>query len=489
MSTTTSSTPTNNNNNNYSSSSDTNELTLEIPVWVNGKRKWVTGITKKTTFDDLIYALLVQADLLKPSGIPNVSSNNVTGYAIAECTQLTVSSPSNTNDCETPSLVTQRIMKGRTKVIKTYKNWQFDKLPLTILHLVPTSSLIDNNSSTSKFRSKIFRRFLSSKSSQSTSTLPSFISPSQSDSSLASIGNNQGQCQISYQQKSLNDIQENMNIIERQKRLLDYLDEKIHTTENSLSTNLNNTLTKSLSRNSFNQESSLISNNEITINDAARLFSHQIDSQEQLLFATQLCNSILNMQERIDEKTNILYAVEQAISNELNYVLHQQHYDTLPCTASSNVNENNSSITNNDLIALKNSIYRSRELSRIQSKEMHDFDLSLREVDILLASKYDELKHLERETSTNLMAVQRSLTPNYTIQQNFRTNIDEQTPYETIDTAISAPTNVVFTSMKEADEDSGINSLTSDDNNNNNQTVSIIHQKLHTQNSQLETLV
>ncbi|CAF5108104.1 unnamed protein product, partial [Rotaria socialis] len=79
------------------SSSDANELTVEIPVWVHGKRKWVTGITKKTTFDDLIYALLAQADLIKTSGIANSSANNITGYAIAECTQLTVSSPSNTN--------------------------------------------------------------------------------------------------------------------------------------------------------------------------------------------------------------------------------------------------------------------------------------------------------------------------------------------------------------------------------------------------------
>ncbi|CAF2385828.1 unnamed protein product [Rotaria sp. Silwood2] len=481
MSTTTATTNNNNNNN----SSDTTELTLEIPVWVQGKRKWVTGITKKTTFDDLIYALLAQADLLKASGTTNSSSNNnITGYAIAECTQLTVSSlsSSNNNDCETPSLITQRVMKGRAKVIKAYKNWQFDKLPLTILHLISTSSLIDNNASISKFRSKIFRRFLSAKS-QSISPVPSLLTSSQSDSSLVSIGNTQGQSQITCRRKSLTDIHENMNIIERQKRLLDYLDEKIHQTENFLTPISNNTLT----RNSYLQESSLILNNEVTLNDVSRLFSHQFEEQDQLLFATQLCNSIINMQERIDEKTNILYAVEQAISNELNHVLHQQHYDILPCTLSSNINDNNSSISN-DLITLKNSIYRSRELSRIQSKEMHDFDLSLREIEILLATKYDELKYLEYETSPNFMTTSRSLTPNYLIQQNFRTNnIDEQSTYDTLDITTTA-TNVAFSSMKEADEDSGINSLTSDDNNNNH-TMSLIHQKLHTQNSQLETLV
>jgi hypothetical protein len=226
------STTTSNNN-----STDNNELTLEIPVWVHGKRKWVTGITKKTTFDDLIYALLAQAELLKASGITNSSSNGITGYAIAECIQLTATS--NTNDSETPSPITQRLIKGRGKVIKAHKSWQFDKLPLTILHLISTSSLTDNNNSATKFRSKIFRRFLSAKS-QSISPIPSLLSTSQSDSSLISIGTNQGQ---SYRQKSLTDFHENMNIIERQKRLLDYLDEKIHQTENVSSPN--NTLPKS----------------------------------------------------------------------------------------------------------------------------------------------------------------------------------------------------------------------------------------------------
>ena len=468
MSTATTTTISNNN------SSDNMELILQIPVWVHGKRKWVTGITKKTTFDDLIYALLAQADLLKVSGITNLSSNSITGYAIAECIQLTASSSSsNTNDSEPPSLITQRIIKGRGKVIKAYKNWQFDKLPLTILHLVSTSSLIDNNPLTSKIRSKIFRRFLSAKS-PTISPLPPLLPSSQSDSSLISIGNTQVHSPSSYHQKSVNDFHENLNIIERQKRLLDYLDEKIHQAENCSSPM--NTLTKSMSRNSSPNLTS-----EVTLNDVSRLFSHQIDQQDQLIFATQLCNSILNMQERIDEKTNVLYAVEQAISNELNHVLHQQHYDTIPL----NISDNNSN-SSNDLISLKNSIYRSRELSRIQSKEMHDLDLSLREMEILIASKYDELKYLEYETSSNNMITSRCLTPNYLTQQNFRTNIDEQSAYDTLD--IATTTNLAFTSIKEVDEDSGINSLTSEDSNHH--TMSLAHQKLlSTQNTQLETLV
>ncbi|CAF3103018.1 unnamed protein product [Rotaria sp. Silwood2] len=414
---------------NMSNSLDANELTLEIPVWVNGKRKWVTGITKKTTFDDLIYALLAQADLLKPSDITNSSSNNITGYAIAECIQSTSSS-------SPESVITQHIFKGRSKVIKAYKTWHFDKLPMTILHLISTLSLTDNNnhSSTTKFRSKLFRRFLSSKEIHQ---------------------------EESFHQKLLNNYQENINILERQKYLLNYLDEQIHQVEkSSLNSNTN-------------------TNSIVTLNDVSHLLSSKSIKQEQLILATQLCNSIFNIQEHIDEKTHILYAVEQAISNELNHVLHQQNYDTLPLNITDNTN------SSNDLLTLKNSIYRSRELSRIQSKQMHDLDLSLREAEVIIGTKYDELKYLEYETSSNSMIRSRSLTPNISFTQ--KVTIDEQrqhhhhqqqqqTSYDTLELA--------FNSMKEIDEDSGINSLTSEDSNHH--SISMLHQKM---NTQLETLV
>lgn len=388
---------------------DTNELILEIPVWVNGKRKWVTGITKKTTFDDLIYALLVQADLLKSSDI----TDNISGYAISECIQTTPSS--------TESVITQRILKGRSKVIKAYKSWQFDKLPLTILHLISTSSLIDNNNNNPlsiKFRSKIFRRFLSSKESN--------------------------------HQKIFNTYNENLNILQRQKRLLDYLDEKIHQAEQI----------------SSNTSTNLI----LTLNDVSHLLSSKSIEQEQLILATQLCNSIFNIQEHIDEKTDITHAVEQALSNELN------HYDTLP------INFIDNKTSSNDLITLKNSIYRSRELSRIQSKEMHDLDLTLRETENILASKYDELKCLEYETSSsNQYMRKRSLTPN----RNFikQINHDEQQQQQQ---PISYDTNeFILNSMKEIDEDSGINSLTSEDSNHHTTN----QKNNNNNNTQLETLV
>lgn len=382
---------------------DTNEFLLEIPVWVNGKRKWVTGITKKTTFDDLIYALLVQADLLDSSEI----SNHITGYAIAECTQ------------SIDSILTERILKGRSKVIKTYKSWQFDQLPLTILHLISIDnhhrhpSSLSTTTAAAKFRSKIFRRFLSSKDQ-------------------------------THHEKLLHTYQENAQILDRQKRLLDYLDEKIHQVEKSSSIS----------------SSDLV----VTLNDVSQFLSSKPIEQEQLILATQLCNSIFNIQEHIDEKFRLFNAVEQAISNELNHVFHQQSSDT----------SDNPAISS-DLISLKNSISRSRELSRMQSKEMHDLDLSLRESDMLLGSKYDQMKYLQYETASNpMMKKSRSYVPT-----SKQVNIDDvQMTYETFDMTLN--------SMKEMhDDDSGINSLTSEDSNH--QSMSLNHLKHN--HTQLETLV
>lgn len=69
---------------------------LEIPVWVKGTQKWVTGLTKRTTCDDVIYALLYQ------DGIQHRTSE----YAIFE----------KWREVERP-------LQGRTKIVKVWRTW------------------------------------------------------------------------------------------------------------------------------------------------------------------------------------------------------------------------------------------------------------------------------------------------------------------------------------------------------------------------------
>lgn len=52
------------NNNNTSGTSNQNGVDqAEIPIWVADKKKWVTGISKKTTVNDLIHAILKQCQI------------------------------------------------------------------------------------------------------------------------------------------------------------------------------------------------------------------------------------------------------------------------------------------------------------------------------------------------------------------------------------------------------------------------------------------
>lgn len=71
---------------------------LEIPIWVKGTQKWVTGLTKRTTCDDVIYALLYQEGLHETA--------NTSAYAIFE----------KWKEVERP-------LQGRTKIIKVWRTW------------------------------------------------------------------------------------------------------------------------------------------------------------------------------------------------------------------------------------------------------------------------------------------------------------------------------------------------------------------------------
>lgn len=363
-------------------SNEKSEKSFEIPVWVQGKRKWVTGITKKTTFDDLIYALLVQANILKTSeGI------NIDGYGIAE--SLQISMPAGNVDHDV-SLLTQRILKGRTKVVKMLKNCQFDKFPQTVLHLISNSSFVEKNSPR-KSSSKIVRRFFSSKNAPEN-----------------------GQSMKLVVNKLNEQIRENSSILERQKRLLEFLDEKIQ----------------------FAEESS--SKKSVSLSDVELFFGSKTNRTEDLIVATQLCNSILKIDERLEEKQELLSKIEENVSNELNQIV-QQHYDVLPSCSSTT-----------EFQTVKNSIDQTRELTRVQSKQMHDLDLSIRETESLLSKKYDQLSLVEQ------------------IFNDENNNLNEFHLFKSL-------------LLKETDDDSGINSLTSDDSH------FLLQQTKN--NAQLETLV
>lgn len=76
--------------------------TFEIPVWVEGSQKWLTGVTKRTTCDDVIYALLYNDD--------KHEADNTQAYTVHE----------RWRDVERP-------LQGRTKILKVWNAWDSEQ--------------------------------------------------------------------------------------------------------------------------------------------------------------------------------------------------------------------------------------------------------------------------------------------------------------------------------------------------------------------------
>ena len=72
---------------------------VEVPIWVDGVEKWLNGLTRRTTCDDIIYALLCHEE--------NTNNNvKVGSYAIFERWQNV-----------------ERPLKGRAKIYKVWRTW------------------------------------------------------------------------------------------------------------------------------------------------------------------------------------------------------------------------------------------------------------------------------------------------------------------------------------------------------------------------------
>lgn len=115
---------------NGSTTNVTNIAQAEIPIWVADKKKWVTGISKKTTINDLIQAILKQCQIAIPSGKDNIGSNNSSEpssqYVLVEYVFETTTTTTTTNNEQQQSqqiVSSQKIIDGDNKVYKHLSKW------------------------------------------------------------------------------------------------------------------------------------------------------------------------------------------------------------------------------------------------------------------------------------------------------------------------------------------------------------------------------
>lgn len=84
----------------------------ELPVWVKGEQRWISGVTDQTSCLDLIEALLMDEGIIKTTNDDN-NNNGLTQY------------PPKTNEY----VITERwrrveqALDGRTKILKIWMAW------------------------------------------------------------------------------------------------------------------------------------------------------------------------------------------------------------------------------------------------------------------------------------------------------------------------------------------------------------------------------
>ena len=107
----------------------------EIPIWISDRKKWVTGISKKTTINDLIYAILKQCHLIGANSASETINTSSQLEQIANqyvLIEYQFEPPGNSNNNNEPSpdqaqtqltITSQRILNGDTKVYKYLNKW------------------------------------------------------------------------------------------------------------------------------------------------------------------------------------------------------------------------------------------------------------------------------------------------------------------------------------------------------------------------------
>ncbi|KAL7667902.1 hypothetical protein ACOME3_008629 [Neoechinorhynchus agilis] len=103
------------------SSATTNPpLQPEIPVWFENRKKWVTGITKHTSVNDVIFALLRHS--LSHQSDSKYEGQQSSHYPSLKDYQLVCTSNGQ-----------RSTLKGRTKMYKLWKSWLNSKVQVTLL--------------------------------------------------------------------------------------------------------------------------------------------------------------------------------------------------------------------------------------------------------------------------------------------------------------------------------------------------------------------
>jgi hypothetical protein len=426
----------------------------EIPIWVSDRKKWVTGISKKTTINDIIYAILKQCHI-------NCDYEYINDYVLVEIMySLTTNEQQqqNLNESNNFTINSERVLKGNSKVYKYLNKWieNSNKLILKVKKC-EIIQINEFNESISSTNNEILDTTLTTTGVSNTNTITKFFKKltnvnnqqqqqQHQNNSInlnnSSLSNNkqitryidvklpqqqqQQQTTLTRKPSSSNQQQEQQkddiqlpykqydptlqktlivsNILDKDKKLnqqferVKLLDELIKEAEKTLIINENYYLSNQQFIEEQQHKTQPANNNNkqsnLNLNDVyscfPEMYTHCSNEVEEFQI---MCSKLFNLDDNVNLQKQLLNKLESEVQKEL----------IINPTATNNENLDDLLQTSSNLIEtpetvkLKKEVNQSREQTRVQCKELHDLDLRMRQNESVLNHKENELKNLLEE--------------------------------------------------------------------------------------------
>ncbi|KAI0988965.1 hypothetical protein GJ496_003531 [Pomphorhynchus laevis] len=407
----------------------------EIPVWVDGRKKWITGISKRTTFDDIVFALLRHQLMTIPAN--NGSSNGSTNSFFSSNRSHTLVTQTNDQQQQLHDRVCQynivevrdeieRPIKGNAKVMKVWRAWSSSKARITLFlrKTEQNGSLLNTQPQHDFHGVSFFQRLLSRKSSagrrhqainnippSKTSSLPYHQatnnvfneSPNKNDS-LNQFDSSPLSLASPFNRNKYTARHPIESILAKDKLVTSQLG-KIHELEDQIR-HLEDQMLSSQQHNRLAVANNTSSNDniEFVISIFPTLSINKLDQFNNLSQLYYQLSDRLSIGQKTNEDLEQLLKVElkNLHANTEDSVNRQNSKSPLVYNwLATNSVEQSSCIVNrncggdsiNNLV--RNDIHASRELTRIQCKEIHDLELNMRDLENYIESKRNDLNKLE----------------------------------------------------------------------------------------------
>jgi Ras association domain-containing protein 9/10 len=316
-----------------------NEQEAEIPVWIEGSEKLMTGLTKRTTCDDVIYSLLLS------QGISNGDVETYNYMVVERWRKM------------------ERPLQGRAKIVKVWKAWgpERQNVNFVVRKLeIPAAAMI---------RSRRTR-----KPNRRQRGVEEFYDPEKVRAEKMRVQNIEDLVHlVREQQRRMN---EQFSRIHETDTEIDQFETKVHLQRIS-KRGLNYVQDSYLSLHSLSDDSSHGSGLEDALSNSIR--------ESELEMYLKICDNILQLEEKITMGKNKLED------------LHFQIEEISNCGSDLDADLGQSGVGANEGKLIRDKLNISMSLTDYNHNELHKLSMNISECDNALRRKHEYMEYLMKE--------------------------------------------------------------------------------------------